>query len=40
MDNKKRKSQDERRTLKKAQEVHYGAEFRAADRAAGMQRKS
>lgn len=34
MDNKKRRGQDERKTLRKAQEMNYGSEFRAADRAA------
>ena len=33
---KKRKAQEERRTLRKAQEVTYQSEFKAADRAARM----
>ncbi|WP_148296901.1 YfhE family protein [Halalkalibacter akibai] len=34
MESKKRRAQDERKTLRKAQEVNYGSEFKAADRAA------
>ncbi|WP_156324063.1 YfhE family protein [Bacillus sp. JCM 19034] len=35
MENKKRRTQDDaKKQLRKAQEVNYGHEFRAADRAA------
>lgn len=34
MESKKRRAEEERSTLRKAQEVRYAAEFRAADRAA------
>ncbi|MFA9458972.1 YfhE family protein [Halalkalibacter sp. APA_J-10(15)] len=34
MESKKRRAQEERRTLRKAQEVKFGSEFKAADRAA------
>lgn len=33
MEKRKRRDRDRKRELKKAQEVHYHAEFRAADRA-------
>ncbi|MGO4889817.1 YfhE family protein [Anaerobacillus sp. MEB173] len=32
MESKKRRAKEERRTLKKAQEVHFFSEFKAADR--------
>ncbi|WP_332691481.1 YfhE family protein [Halalkalibacter lacteus] len=34
MESKKRRAQEERSTLRKAQEVRYGSEFKAADRIA------
>ncbi|ARK29012.1 YfhE family protein [Halalkalibacter krulwichiae] len=34
MDKKKRRGHEDRKTLRKAQEVNYGSEFRAADRVA------
>lgn len=33
MESKKQRARDEKKTLKKAQEVHYFSEFKAADRA-------
>ncbi|QOY36726.1 YfhE family protein [Anaerobacillus isosaccharinicus] len=33
MESKKQRARDERKTLNKAQEVHYLSEFKAADRA-------
>lgn len=33
MESKKQRARDERKTLKKAQEVHYLSDFKAADRA-------
>ena len=33
MESKKRKARDEKKTLNKAQEVHFFSEFKAADRA-------
>lgn len=32
MESKKRRAQEEKSTLKKAQEVHFFSEFKAADR--------
>ncbi|MBP3952372.1 YfhE family protein [Bacillus suaedae] len=34
MESKKRRAQEERSTLRKAQEVNFASEFKAADRAA------
>ncbi|WP_100408302.1 YfhE family protein [Bacillus solitudinis] len=40
MESKKRRVQEEHSTLSKAQEVNYQREFKAADRAAKMSKKS
>lgn len=40
MESKKQRARDERKTLKKAQEVHYLSDFKAADKAMDQARGS